>query len=306
MDTEKIREFITLSRCMSFRAAACELNMSQPALSQHIRDLERELGATLVRRGVAGAPNELTPAGVRFVELGGQILACCEQALRECADIAGTPAPARIQDLNSGYGISGQLKGAFEKHGYSSVSVSYIKTDAPVIDALDAGIVDFVLHSEATPHMAHFDRPDLCEQYGWIALAPERLGVLVGATNPLASRKHLRVADLTDVEVFCATSPSYASWFSTIPRAFAAKGVTIRLSPIPDYARDGGALPLRDDRISVVTEKYANYYAHLEVEDVRFLEFSDAELYIYPFLVYRKDNDAPMVQRVLECMGASQ
>ena len=305
MDTERVREFITFSRCMSFRAAARELSMSQPTLSQHVRDLERELRAVLVRRGVAGAPNELTPAGVRFVELGGQILACYERALRECADIAGTPAPARIQDLNSGYGISGQLKRAFEGHGYSNVSITYVKTDLPVIDALDAGVVDFGLHSEAAPRMEHFDRPGLCERYGWVALEPERLGVLMGTGNPLTAREGLRVVELDNVEVFCASSPSYASWFSAIPRAFAAKGVALRLSPSPDYARDGGALPLGDDRLSVVTEKYADYYARLEVEDVCFLGFSDAELCIYPFLVYRRDNDAPMVQRVLECMGAS-
>src|SRR5712671_1567267 len=57
----RLRAFAAYVRLRSFSGAARELRISQPAVSKHIADIEREFGAPLVeRRRRAGA---LTPAG---------------------------------------------------------------------------------------------------------------------------------------------------------------------------------------------------------------------------------------------------
>ena len=62
MDTEaRLRAFAAFARRRSFSAAARELRISQPAVSKHIADLEREAGVKLVERRPRGG--ELTPAG---------------------------------------------------------------------------------------------------------------------------------------------------------------------------------------------------------------------------------------------------
>ncbi|WP_327632848.1 LysR family transcriptional regulator [Kribbella sp. NBC_00482] len=57
----------------SFSAAAKSLYMSQPAVSNHIRQLERSLGVSLVQRGPHGA--QPTPAGAVVVEHAREVLA---------------------------------------------------------------------------------------------------------------------------------------------------------------------------------------------------------------------------------------
>ena len=57
----RLRAFAAFARCRSFSAAARELRISQPAVSKHIADVEREAGIKLVERRARGG--ELTPAG---------------------------------------------------------------------------------------------------------------------------------------------------------------------------------------------------------------------------------------------------
>src|SRR5215831_17681926 len=57
----RLRAFAAFARRHSFSAAAQELRISQPAVSKHIADVEREAGVKLVVRRSRGG--ELTPAG---------------------------------------------------------------------------------------------------------------------------------------------------------------------------------------------------------------------------------------------------
>ena len=73
MDLRLLRYFVALAEERNFTAAARRLNVSQPALSQQIRLLERRLGARLVDR--AAQPLRLTPAGQELVAGARRILA---------------------------------------------------------------------------------------------------------------------------------------------------------------------------------------------------------------------------------------
>lgn len=66
MNFELIRSFITLAELCHFGEAAQRLNLSQPALSKHIKRLEDLLGAKLFNRDRQGT--ELTPFGRRFLD----------------------------------------------------------------------------------------------------------------------------------------------------------------------------------------------------------------------------------------------
>ena len=57
----RLRAFAAFARRRSFSAAARELRISQPAVSKHIADVEREAGVKLVVRRPRGG--QLTPAG---------------------------------------------------------------------------------------------------------------------------------------------------------------------------------------------------------------------------------------------------
>lgn len=65
MKLQGIEHFIEVAEAGSIRGAARRLDMSQPALTRSLQQLEKDLGVQLMSRGVRGA--SLTPAGATFL-----------------------------------------------------------------------------------------------------------------------------------------------------------------------------------------------------------------------------------------------
>ncbi|WP_431974696.1 LysR family transcriptional regulator [Micromonospora haikouensis] len=98
-DLRRLRYFAVLAEELHFTRAAARLHIAQPALSQQIRALERQLGVPLVHR---------TSRGCTLTEVGQRVAA---EAARLLADVdAGT---ARIRDLVRGRG--GRLRLAYTR-----------------------------------------------------------------------------------------------------------------------------------------------------------------------------------------------
>ena len=88
---ERYKEFRVLATHLNFTRAACELNMSEPTLSKHIAELEREVGCRLVTRG----PVALTPAGAVYLEELGRIVDQTRQVYERCRQ-AGEGQPPKL------------------------------------------------------------------------------------------------------------------------------------------------------------------------------------------------------------------
>ncbi len=79
MKIQQLIYFKITSEEQSFSGAARKLNVSQPAVSRVVRELEIELGVDLFHRGRVGL--RLTPQGERFLVGARKILSCCEDAV---------------------------------------------------------------------------------------------------------------------------------------------------------------------------------------------------------------------------------
>jgi len=77
--------FLAVARAGSFRAAAETLHLSQPALSQHVAELERELGARLFDR--LGRRVALTEAGRILEDHAQRIFATLTSAQENVAEL---------------------------------------------------------------------------------------------------------------------------------------------------------------------------------------------------------------------------
>ncbi len=78
MELRHLRYFMVVAEELNVRRAAQHLHLSQPPLSQQIRDLEAELGTKLFDRG--NRRLVLTPAGKSFSKEAREILARVERA----------------------------------------------------------------------------------------------------------------------------------------------------------------------------------------------------------------------------------
>ena len=103
MELRHLRYFVAVAEAKSFRRAAERLNIAQPPLSLQIRQLEAELGATLLERDKRHVA--LTDAGGAFLDEARQILAHAGKA----PDIARRASRGEIGQLRIGFMSSADL-----------------------------------------------------------------------------------------------------------------------------------------------------------------------------------------------------
>jgi len=149
MDLRQLRTLSEVADRGSFSAAAEELGISQPAVSQQIRALERDVGAVLLDRG--GRRVRLTDRGRVVHRYARRMLALSEEFRRELDDGDGEPAGALVVGSSTGLGehLLPLLMGGFRAE-HPAVTVSLrIEATATVIDRvlereLELGVVGAV------------------------------------------------------------------------------------------------------------------------------------------------------------------
>jgi DNA-binding transcriptional LysR family regulator len=91
----QIEVFLEICRAGNFSAAAGQLQVSQPAISNVIRSLESQLGVELFERR-RGASCVLSREGMRFRDSAQQFLAQCEALSRGARSGRRKPRPLRV------------------------------------------------------------------------------------------------------------------------------------------------------------------------------------------------------------------
>lgn len=154
--------FIRVAETLHFGRAAIELHLSQPALSQRIRTLERDVGAALLDRDRRGV--RLTEAGRAFLGPARAALAHGERAI----DLAHRAAQGLHGRLRLGFTVIASytwLPRAVQKFRDTcpEVTVDLVEINSPAVEeALDRGEIDLgVLHPPLVrTHLRMKELPD--------------------------------------------------------------------------------------------------------------------------------------------------
>lgn len=241
-----MRYFVGVAEELHFGKAAERLYISTPTLSQQIKQLEREVGTTLLIRHSRGV--ELTPAGQVFLARARETIQAAGLALKDTRRAAGLDEPVlRLGLLN---GIPGWLPAALEQLATERLPNSTVTLEAGTttdqLRMLTAGEIDLGL--VRTPLTLP---PAITSEH----LATEELGVLLTADHPLAENVELGLDDLTDLELIWiprAAAPEFHD--DTLRRL----GTGVRLSDITmSHSQLRSALLVRRAAISLGSRRAA-------------------------------------------------
>src|ERR1700761_558568 len=98
MTLAQLHSFVLVARLGSVKAAAAQLEVTEPAVSVAVSALRKELGDDLFVREGRGIA--LTAGGRRLAALAGEILGLAEQARRSVQDSPGQPRRMQVAVTN--------------------------------------------------------------------------------------------------------------------------------------------------------------------------------------------------------------
>jgi DNA-binding transcriptional LysR family regulator len=186
MDVRQLKLFCRIVDRHSFSLAADELHITQPAASQQVHSLERELKTTLLDRSRRTVVP--TDSGQVLYRYGREILDLHERACTEILDLGELVAGRVVVGASTGPGehvLPGMLTQFKEEYPGVSISLHVDDTHAVVERVLtrefEIGAVGAV-----TP------RPDLVTE----PLARDEIVLVCSPTHPWASRDHVNLSEL--------------------------------------------------------------------------------------------------------------
>ncbi len=187
MEIHEIRYFAAVAETLNFTRAAERCNVSQPALTRAIQNLETRLGGALLNRERGNT--HLTELGRIMRPYFEQVLAQMEEAKRRAKTLVKLDRANLTVGLMCTIGPH-QLVDLFADFIRSHEGVEIYLKDAPA-DALE----DMLTRGEID--VAIFCRPDaLDDRFHALPLYQERFVVAIGAGHPFERLNAVRVKDL--------------------------------------------------------------------------------------------------------------
>lgn len=217
MELRHLRYFVAVADALNFRRAAERLNVTRPALSKQIKDLEQETGVRLLERDTVRV--SLTDAGSVFLAEARAILSDVDRAVelaREAQD--GRRGELRIGSV--GQIASGFLPEALKAFGveFPSVKVSFVEmTPIEQLAALGKGEIHLGFAYGRDAEQA----PGLSS----LLLVRSRFGVSVSRLHPFANRQRVGLPELAQQALLSLGDETTSTHRRNMLHIFAEEGV---------------------------------------------------------------------------------
>lgn len=204
--------FSAIARELSLKRAADQLNLTQPAISRTLKELEEIVGTTLMDRSRAGV--RLTPQGEVFLQFAEQSTAALRQGLRSLRNDKATAGRLRIGALPSvASGLVVQAVKRFLATNKDVVLHIEEGSHAALTGRLRSGALDLVL--------GRLGKPETMDGLTFRQLHSEEVVVVCQADSPAA-----RTLQFEDLDRFRVLYPPKSSAIRPlIARMLIARGV---------------------------------------------------------------------------------
>jgi DNA-binding transcriptional LysR family regulator len=226
MRLEQLEYVTTVARCGSFRRAAELLHLSQPALSEGVRALERELGVELLERGRSGT--KISEDGAELLPLMMTVIDAADR-LRQKAE--GGAQPNRTVRLGTVTAATAPLLSpvvAEFRRDHPETAVEVIGSpQAEIHGALREGKLDLGL-------VNYLEGEPVSEEFETVELLRGRPVAVVAPDSPLAALDEVTPADLL-TEPLIAMRQGYVM-YRYLERLFGGR------APALSFSADGAEL----------------------------------------------------------------
>lgn len=189
--------FLEIARTRKVGLAAAALNITQPAASKTLRELETMLDARLFVRGGKGGLN-LTPAGTLFLRYAGASVAALKEGLDGLAQARHrlTPMLAIGALPTVSAHVMPTVITEFRKHNTARIRL-ITGPNVLMLEQLRIGELDLVV--------GRLPRPELMEGLSFTHLYSEQLVFVVRPDHPLAGRSAFDVSKLESLSLLMPT-----------------------------------------------------------------------------------------------------
>ena len=266
MTLAQLQSFVLVARHGSVKAAAAELEVTEPAVSVAVSALRKELGDDLFVRSGRGIA--LTAGGRRLAALASEILGLAEQARRSVPD--GPGQARRVQVVTTDV-VGEHIGPLIDAFGARDENLEIALEAAP-----GASFADLLEHRRADIALGPHPGLDRAATIASVPFLRCRLVVVAAPTHPLAGRRGIAPSELgvqrwlvgpPDVDPSLGVGNywernglaprdigTYASHAAAIAAAAAGDGVVLTLSHSVLAEMRGRTLVALDVRGTPITE----------------------------------------------------
>ncbi len=217
MELRHLRYFVAVAEELNFRRAAKRLNISPPALSKQIKDLEEELAVKLLDRDTKSV--HFTKAGEVFLKDALAILGKSEQAVIRAREAhSGLRGELRI-------GSAGMISSDFLPRTLKSFRTSYPEVDVTFVDMFPAEQLDALSEGIIDIAFAYGDEGNHLGAFHSLCVIHSRYGLAVSKHHPLAGRESVSLREISPRGFICVGNGGRSGHSTAVSRIFAEEGI---------------------------------------------------------------------------------
>lgn len=262
MELRQLEYFVAVAEEANFTRAAERVRISQSGVSAQIRQLERELGATLIDRSRRSVT--LTVAGEAALVQARAALAATAAVAQAVGEVTGLIRGRLVVGMVVGCTVQplfDALAGFHRRH--PGIEIALLEANSGrLVDEIRSGAVDLALIGTAAPTPVGLHA---------LTIVSEPLVALVPPGHPLASRRTVQLADISRHPIVCM--PRGTGIRTVLETDCAAAGVQPVVALEASAADAVADLAARGLGVAILSASMASRYADrlgsITIRDIR-------------------------------------
>ncbi|MBR2791004.1 MAG: LysR family transcriptional regulator [Eggerthellaceae bacterium] len=298
MDIEYIREFIFFSRYMNVSEAARRLHLSQPALSNHLAVVEKEMGISLIKHG---KNPRLTPAGRTFVEKYSGLIESFDRATDEIRKVDNRERTLNVAECSMSNCTAADFSVLSMRFLYARSNIilsTRTAVDATAYAVLQNQDIDCVTVSVA-PFAQDVEVGVVFEPFS--AGYPSHLGIWMSREHPLADSAPFSWRDLNGMKFpMCVDA---LLWSNGVHQILRNHGISYesRINPEPGM---GSLLAVEPDEVVMLDEHIISTPYMASFTNHVFIPIDEPDAVCRSYIAYLPERVSETLAELLEFVRA--